>query len=179
MAGAMERGVAGYLVRAATRRDADAFLGLVDDLARFEKLPPPDAEARRRLVEDAFGPEPKYELFVGHPADSTEPVAYAVVLETYSSFLAQPTLYLEDVFVAPEHRGKGLGLAMLGHLARLAVERGYGRLEGIVLGWNTPARRFYKKTGARELDDWVFFRYDDKALAEIARTHPSVRPARQ
>jgi len=157
-------------IRAARREDGAGFLRLVDELARFERLEPPGAQARKRLLDDAFGPRPAFELFVAEA--SGELVAYAIVLRTYSSFLARPTLFLEDLYVVPDHRGTGLAHAMMRHLADLALARGWGRLEGLVLGWNDRARRFYAKTGAKELDEWKVFRYDETALRALAGANP-------
>jgi GNAT superfamily N-acetyltransferase len=151
------------VIRRATPADGPAFLRLVRELAEFEKLDPPTPDAQARLLADAFGARARFELHVAEAEG--EVVAYAITFETYSSFLAKPTLYLEDLYVTPAHRGKGVSHAMMRRLAALAAERGCGRLEGVVLAWNARARRFYAKTGARELGDWIFFRYD---LADLA-----------
>ncbi|HWG89644.1 MAG TPA: GNAT family N-acetyltransferase [Candidatus Thermoplasmatota archaeon] len=153
-------------IRFARPEDGPGYLRLVRELAEFEKLDPPSPEAERRLLEDAFGKDPKYELLVA--LAGREVVAYAIVLRTYSSFLAKPTLYLEDLYLSPGHRGSGLAERMMGTLAQLALDRGWGRLEGIVLTWNDRARRFYERTGAKELRDWYFFRYDEAALEALA-----------
>ncbi|HVL48028.1 MAG TPA: GNAT family N-acetyltransferase [Candidatus Thermoplasmatota archaeon] len=154
------------VVRRATRSDADAFLRLVDALARYEKLDPPGPEARARLVEDAFGPRPRFALLVAERAGAI--IGYAILVETYSSFLARPTLYLEDVFVAPEARNKGAGRALVAACAKEALARGCHRLEGVVLDWNEPARGFYAATGGAVLDDWRLLRYDRAALERLA-----------
>lgn len=165
-----------YRIRAARTGDGPEFLRLVEELARFEHLDPPDEHGQRRLLRDAFGAQPAYELLVAEPRDGTGLVGYGVVLRTYSSFLGRPTLYLEDLYLSPDHRRRGLGRMFLHHLAALAIERGWGRLEGVVLAWNEGARRFYADTGARELDDWVFFRYDEAALRRLA--HGYLNPTR-
>lgn len=156
----------GYQIQFAEPPHGPGFLRLVRELAEFEKLAPPSPEAEARLLQDAFGPDPRYELLVA--LHGGEVVAYAIVLRTYSSFLAKPTLYLEDIYLAPGHRGTGLAERMMGTLARLALSRGWGRLEGIVLTWNERARRFYARTGAKELKEWYFFRYDEEALAALS-----------
>lgn len=163
---------ADYTIRRATRDDAEGFLRLVDELAEFERLDPPDEAARRRLVEDAFGPRPRIEVYIAHVDGGENPVAYAIVLETYSSFLARPTLYLEDIYLTPDHRGTGLGDDFLRFLARRAIDADCGRIEGIVLGWNERARAFYRRHGVQEMDDWVFFRFDRDALEGIAVSSP-------
>jgi GNAT superfamily N-acetyltransferase len=158
-----------YTIREAGAKDSHAFLDLVAELARFEKLPPPDEDARDRLVRDAFGPTPKFDLYVAEESTSKTVVAYGIILWTYSSFLAKPTMYIEDIYVTPKHRVKGLGTRFLRHLAAIAHDKGCGRIEGIVLDWNAEARKFYKRTGAREMKDWILFRYDEAALNTLAQ----------
>jgi GNAT superfamily N-acetyltransferase len=153
-------------VRRAARGDAETFLGLVRDLADYERLAPPDAEACARLVEVAFGERPRFEAYLAE-LDS-EVVGYAIVFETYSSFLARPTLYLEDLFVRPEARRQGAGIALLRYLAREAVRRGCGRMEWVVLDWNELAQGVYQRAGADMLDDWRICRLTGEALRQLA-----------
>jgi GNAT superfamily N-acetyltransferase len=155
------------IIRVASAADGPAFIGLVRGLAEFESLEPPDEAAAARLLEHAFGPRPRYELRVVELAG--ELVAYAAFFETYSTFRASPSLFLEDLFVRPEARGRGIGKALLGHLARLAVERGCGRFEWSVLDWNEGAQRFYRSLGARILQQWHLCRVDGDALLSLAR----------
>jgi GNAT superfamily N-acetyltransferase len=140
------------LVRPARPEDGPAYVGLVRALADFEKLPGPTAEAARRLVEDAFGPRPRYTLTVAEI--SAEMVAYAVTFDTYSTFRALPTLFLEDLFVHPRARRRGVGKALLAHLRTHAERNGYGRFEWNVLDWNVEAQQFYRELGAEMLDAW-------------------------
>lgn len=155
-------------MRPARRPDGEEFLRLVEELAVFEKLAPPTAEGRARLLADGFDAR-RFELFVADdPARAGRLAGYAIVLWTYSSFLGKPTLYLEDLYFSPEHRGSGLAQEALRFLSALALERGAGRIEGVVLGWNERARRFYARTGAKEMGDWIFFRYDEAALGKLA-----------
>jgi len=161
-----------YVLRRARPQDGAEFVRLVDELAAFERLDPPTASAKRRLVRDAFGRAPRFELFVASRRGRQGLVAYAIVLWTYSSFLARPTLYLEDIYLSPDHRGTGLARSFLSYLARVALRRKGGRIEGVVLGWNQRARRFYRSTGAKELADWRFFRYDERALQTLAQANP-------
>jgi GNAT superfamily N-acetyltransferase len=140
-------------IRPYARRDAKAFVSLVRALARYEKLPPPTPAAGRRLVAD-IGRRIRVMLA---EVDGV-PVAYAIYLFTYSSFLARPTLYLEDLFVLPEHRRHGIGAAFFAALLREAKREKCGRMEWVVLDWNTPAHRFYRKIGAKPLDDWITYR---------------------
>jgi GNAT superfamily N-acetyltransferase len=145
-------------IRRAVPADADAFVSLVDALARFEKLPPPDAAARARLVEHAFGDAPRFELWVAELAGAV--VAYAVTFETYSTFRALPTLFLEDLFVHPDARRRGVATAMLATLRAHAEARGCGRFEWTVLDWNEGAQALYRGIGAELLDDWRVCRVD-------------------
>ena len=153
-------------VRKARHEDAPRVLELVDALADYERLPRPDAGARERLLRDGFGPSPRFDLLVGERDGA--PVGYALFFETYSSFLARPTLYLEDLFVLPAWRGHGVGRRLLGHLAAIAIERGCGRMEWCVLDWNESAIGFYRRLGARVLDDWRICRLTGDALSRAA-----------
>ncbi len=140
----------------AERKDADALLSLIDALADFEKLQKPTGEARTRLIEHGFGKVPKFETWLVKVQGRA--VAYALTFETYSSFLALPTLYLEDIFVLPEFRNRKIGYALFSHLVAEAERRGCGRMEWAVLDWNVNAIRFYERLGARWLHDWKVFR---------------------
>ena len=151
-------------VRPANREDAATITRLVIALAEFEKLPPPDGEARARLIRDTFGPRPRIQAYLAEIGG--EAVGYAFVFETYSSFLALPTLYLEDLFVLPQHRGEGAGYALFTYCAQEAIRRGCGRLDWAVLDWNTHAIHFYERLGARYLDDWRLYRLEGEALAK-------------
>jgi GNAT superfamily N-acetyltransferase len=146
------------VVRRAERADAPALLRLIIALAEFEKLTPPDAAAQARLIEDGFGARPRFEAWLGFDGSQSEPVGYAFIFETYSSFLARPTLFLEDLFVLPAFRGRGIGLALLRHCIGLAQERCCGRMEWICLDWNTKAQTFYESIGARRLSEWLLYR---------------------
>lgn len=143
-------------IRQATAADADSFLLLIDALADYEMLARPSTEARLRLLRDGFGDAPRYEAYLA--CVGGRPVAYAIVYETYSSFLALPTLYLEDIFVLPEFRKQGTGLALFLHCARIARDRGCGRMDWTVLHWNDLAKSFYRRLGAEHLEEWQLFR---------------------
>ena len=155
-------------VRRATRADADDFLALVAALAHYEKLEPPAEAACARLIEDAWGARPRIDVWLA-THDGTA-IGYAITCESYSSFLARPTLYLEDLFVAEHARKSGAGRALVSALAKEAIARGCHRLEGVVLGWNELAQGFYAKTGAKVLDDWWLLRYDRASLEALAHT---------
>lgn len=160
--------ISGVRLRRAEHSDSAVLLGLIRSLAEFEKLPPPDAEAEQRLIEDAFGRNPRFEAWLAM-ADDGKAAGYAIVFETYSTFLARPTLFLEDLFVLPEFRGRGIGTAILRHFISLASKRGCGRMEWTCLDWNTSAQGFYEKLGARRLSEWMTYRLNRE---EINRSWP-------
>lgn len=149
--------------------DVAAFLDLVDGLADYEKLPRPDAAARERLAADALTDPPRFHVLLAELDGRL--VGYAFYFFTYSSFLAAPTLYLEDIFVLPDARGQGAGIGLFRACARQAVERSCGRMDWQVLSWNEPSIRFYERLGARHLDTWLPFRLERAALAEVAERH--------
>ena len=152
-------------LRRAERMDADAFLTLVTALAEFEKLPPPDAVARERLIRDAFADPPLFEIWLAFVDDGKQPVGYAVFLATYSTFLALPSLYIEDVFVLAEHRKRGVGGALLRKAVELADERGCGRVEWTALDWNVNARQVYEeRLGAQHMSEWCLYRMTQDAM---------------
>ncbi len=143
-------------IRPLRRSDGPAFLKLIDALADFEHLRRPDRAARRRLLRDAFGRRRKFDAFLLH-ADRT-PVGYAILFETYSSFLARPTLFLEDIFILPACRSRGYGRRLFMHCLKQAQRRGCGRMEWIVLDWNKGAMRFYERLGAHAMKEWRLYR---------------------
>lgn len=143
-------------VRRARADEASILLELIRGLAEYEKLAPPDDAAQQRLVRDIFGDRPRLDAFLAY--DGGAPAGYALVLETYSSFLAMPTLYLEDIFVLPRYRGRKVGSALFRAMVKEARDRGCGRMEWVVLDWNTSAREFYDRYGAERLSDWITMR---------------------
>ena len=143
-------------LRRAQASDAEVLLDLIRALADYEKLPPPDAAACQRLIRDIFGDRPRLDAFLAF-VDGV-PAGYALVLETYSSFLALPTLYLEDIFVLTEYRGQSVGSALFRAMVAEAERRGCGRMEWTVLDWNRLALDFYSRFGARHLSDWYTLR---------------------
>lgn len=140
-------------IRPYARGDAKVLTSLIRALARYEKLKPPDAAASRRLIADIGG---RIRVLMAEVDGVC--VGYAIYLFTYSSFLARPTLYLEDIFVLPEHRRIGIGGRFFEALLREARREKCGRMEWVVLDWNAPAHRFYRKLGAKPLDDWNTYR---------------------
>ncbi len=144
------------VIRPAIRSDSEILLHLIDALADYEKLPKPDAAARERLLRDAFSERKRIEVFLAEVEG--KPVAYAIVFETYSSFLALPTLYLEDIFVLSEYRGRRVGHHLFVYCVNEAYQRGCGRMEWAVLDWNQLAIDFYEGAGARQLKGWLYYR---------------------
>jgi GNAT superfamily N-acetyltransferase len=140
---------------------------LIVALAQFEKLTPPDEAAQRRLIEHGFGPQARYEAWLAFWDGSAEPVGYALFFETYSSFEAAPTLYLEDVFVQPDFRGRGVGSALLRHCIQIAYDRRCARMEWSCLDWNTRAQAAYEKLGARRLSEWILYRLRREGMAVL------------
>ncbi|MEK7685874.1 MAG: GNAT family N-acetyltransferase [Verrucomicrobiota bacterium] len=154
-------------LRRAERAEAPALLRLIVALAEFEKLPPPDADAQRRLIEDGFGARPRFEAWLAFCEGVGDPVGYAFFFEMYSSFLARPTLFLEDVFVLPAYRQRGIGGALLQQCIRIAHERGCGRMEWACLDWNTKAQEVYQKLGARQLSEWYSYRLTREGMEKV------------
>lgn len=131
------------------------FLSLIDKLAEYEKLAPPTAEAKARLRKDCLSTTPKFSAFLSQFEGRY--VGYITYYFTYSSFLALPTLFIEDIFVLEEYRGRGVGKKMFSFLKQVAKREGCGRIEFTVLKWNRSAQEFYEKNGAKRLD-WHLYR---------------------
>jgi GNAT superfamily N-acetyltransferase len=155
-------------IRRATPEDGQGLLQLIEKLAEYERLDPPDAGARSRLLRDIFSTPPRIEPYLAL-LDGT-PAGYALVFETYSSFLALPTLYLEDLFILPEHRRRGIGMRLFAALLEEAHRRGCGRMEWSVLDWNRLAIDFYEKIGARHMAEWKLFRIARGDMEKLAGT---------
>lgn len=153
-------------VRRAERKDAETLIALIRALAEYESLPPPDDTARERLIAHGFGEQPRFDTYLAEI--DGDPIGYAIVFETYSTFLARPTLFLEDLFVRPEARRRGAGAALLRALAAEAVRRDCGRMEWMVLDWNELAQGFYRRAGASQMEEWRLCRLTGDALARLA-----------
>jgi len=155
------------VVRRGTVRDAAVIAALVRGLARYERLERECRVTVAAIRRHGFGRRPFFETLVCRRAG--RPVGFALYFFTYSTFLARPTLYLEDLFVLPEARGLGAGRALLRALARVAARRGCGRMEWTVLDWNTPSIRFYRRLGARLRREWILTRLTGAPLRRLAR----------
>ncbi len=143
-------------IRKATRKDSAPFLELIDALADFEHLKRPTRAARSRLIRDAFGTRRRFDAYLAL-IDGVA-AGYAIIFETYSSFLARPTLYLEDIFVLPRYRRHRIGHKLFRKCLEEARRRRCGRMEWVVLDWNKGALRFYKRLGARFMKEWLLYR---------------------
>jgi GNAT superfamily N-acetyltransferase len=137
-------------------QDFPAFVALLNALADYEKLPRPDDDARQRLFSDALGERPRFSAALAWDGDRA--VGYAIWFETYSSFLARPTMHLEDLFVLEECRGQGIGTSLFSFVEELGRNSGCGRMEWQVLDWNTTAQDFYRKHEATPMNEWMLFR---------------------
>ena len=155
-----------FAIRAATEHDVPLILQFIRDLAEYERLSHKVIATEEKLRASLFG-NPRYaEVIIGEEDGAA--AGFALFFHNYSTFLAQPGIYLEDLFVKPEARGRGYGKAILARLAQIAVARGCGRVEWAVLDWNAPSIAFYKALGAEPMDDWTVFRLTGGALAALA-----------
>ena len=154
-----------FQIRPATVADVPTVLGLIRELAEYERLLHEVVATDEMLIQALFGPRPVVECAIA--IVDGQPAGFALFFHNFSTFLARPGLYLEDLYVRPDHRGQGVGEALLRHLARLAVERGCGRMEWAVLDWNKRAIEFYERMGARGVKEWTIFRVTGEALARL------------
>jgi GNAT superfamily N-acetyltransferase len=156
----------GLTITIATEGDAPHILTFIKALAEYERLADSVVATEEGLRATLFGPRPYAECVIARW--NGEPAGFALFFHNYSTFLGRPGVYLEDLFVKPEFRGKSVGRSLLQYLAKVAVERNCGRLEWSVLDWNASAIGFYKSLGAEPLEDWTIFRVKGEALARLA-----------
>jgi GNAT superfamily N-acetyltransferase len=154
------------MIRPATTDDLPVIAGLIRELAAYERLAHEVVLDEEELRAHLFGERPYAEVMLAEDASAV--VGFALFFHNFSTFLGKPGIYLEDLFVRAEHRGAGHGKALLAHVARLAVERGCGRLEWSVLDWNEPSIAFYRSLGARPMDEWTMYRLAGGALRDLA-----------
>ena len=171
-----------FRIESARERDVPLILQLIKGLADYEKLAHEVIATEESLRETLFGPNPAAEVVLAYVASgpstgsgriSDEAVGFALFFHNYSTFLGKRGLYLEDLFVVPEWRGRGAGRALLTHLAKIAAERSCGRFEWAVLDWNEPAINFYKGLGAQPMHEWTVFRVAGEALPALAQQSPT------
>ena len=158
--------VPGLVLRMAEAADAELILELVRELAEYERLSHAVTTDAARLRDALFGARPAAEVVIAEYEGA--PAGFALFFMNFSTFVGRPGIYLEDLFVRPAFRRKGVGKILLARLAELAAERGCGRLEWSVLDWNEPAIRFYRELGAEPMDEWTVFRMSGDAIARLA-----------
>ncbi len=152
-------------IRPAVEADVERILGFIRELARYERLEHEVVATAANLSEALFGARRHAEVVLA--CEAGEPVGFALFFHNFSTFKGQPGIYLEDLYVQPHMRGRGIGRRLLQHLARLAVERRCARLEWAVLEWNTPSIAFYRSLGAQPMQDWRIFRLSGEALEQL------------
>ena len=157
-----------FQIRPAHVEDVPVILQLIRDLATYERAPNEVTATEEQLVDVLFGERPAAEVLLAFEGKS--PVGFAVFFHNFSTWLGRPGLYLEDLFVKPEKRGKGYGRALLVDLAKIALDRGCGRMEWAVLDWNNPAIKFYRSLGAKPMEEWRIFRLTRDGIAELAKS---------
>ncbi len=157
-----------FEIRPARVKDVPLILELIRDLATYERAPKEVTATEEQLVDVLFGKKPVAEVLLAIEGQS--PVGFAVFFYNFSTWLGRPGLYLEDLFVKPENRGKGYGRALLIELAKIARDRGCGRMEWAVLDWNEPAIKFYRGLGAKPMEEWTVFRLTRDGIARLADT---------
>ena len=155
-------------IRPARVEDVPIILQLIRDLATYERAPDEVVATEEQLIEVLFGERPVAEVLLAFEGES--PVGFAVYFYSFSTWLARPGLYLEDLFVKPEKRGKGYGRALLVELAKIARDRGCGRMEWAVLNWNESAIKFYRTLGAKPMNEWTVFRLTREEIAKLANS---------
>jgi len=162
-----------FEIRPARAEDVPLILELIRDLATYERAPNEVTATEEQLVDVLFGQKPVAEVLLAFEGKS--PIGFAVFFHNFSTWLGRPGLYLEDLFVKPEKRGKGYGRALLVDLAKIARDRACGRMEWAVLNWNEPAIKFYRALGAEPLDEWTVFRLTREGIAELAKSESIVK----
>jgi GNAT superfamily N-acetyltransferase len=161
-----------FQIRPARVEDVPIILELIHDLATYERAPTEVTATEEDLVEVLFGEKPAAEVLLAF--ENETPAGFAVFFHNFSTWLGRRGLYLEDLFVKPEKRGKGYGRALLVDLAKIALERGCGRMEWAVLDWNEPAIKFYRALGAEPMDEWTVFRLTRDGIARLAQSESTL-----
>src|SRR5437016_2255119 len=155
-------------IRSASVEDVPIILQLIRDLATYERAPHEVTATEEQLIDVLFGQRPSAEVLLAF--EGKAPVGFAVFFHNFSTWLGRPGLYLEDLFIKPEKRERGYGRALLVDLAKIALDRGCGRMEWAVLDWNEPAIKFYRSLGARPMEEWTVFRLTRDGIAKLAQS---------
>jgi GNAT superfamily N-acetyltransferase len=155
-----------FHIKPASASDVPLIRQLISELAEYEKLSHAMQATEERLATELFGPRPAAEVLLAYAG--AEPAGFALYFQNFSTFVGKPGLYLEDLFVRPAWRGRGLGRLLLTRLAEIAVERDYGRMEWTVIDWNESAIGFYRRLGARTMDEWILCRLTGDELRQLA-----------
>ncbi|HXZ28917.1 MAG TPA: GNAT family N-acetyltransferase [Terriglobales bacterium] len=163
----MKPGTSMLTIRPATAADVSLILAFIRELAAYEREPDAVAATEADLLRDGFGPRPEFRVLLAEW--DAQPAGFALFFHNYSTWQGRPGLYLEDLFVRPQFRGKGIGKALLVRLAQIARQENCGRLAWEVLDWNTPSIEFYKSLGAETLREWLIMRVQGEALDRLAR----------
>src|SRR5947199_7060545 len=161
-------------IRSASVEDVPIILQLIRDLATYERAPHEVTATEEQLIDVLFGQRPSAEVLLAFEGKS--PVGFAVYFYNFSTWLGRPGLYLEDLFVKPEKRGRGYGRALLVELAKIARDRACGRMEWAVLNWNKPAIKFYRSLGAKPMNEWTVFRLTGQEIDELAKSTDTADP---
>ena len=162
------KALSNFTIQNATEDDIPTILHLIRELAAYERAPDEAVATEEGLREVLFGERPAAEVLIAWEGEMA--VGFAVFFHNFSTWLGRPGLYLEDLFVRPEDRGKGYGRALLVRLAQIAQERGCGRMEWAVLDWNESAIKFYRKLGAAPMEEWTVFRLTSDGIASLAES---------
>ena len=165
MSNIIETKVSNFKIRFAEEEDTKLILDFIKELANYEKLLN-EVVATEEILFNSLFVQKKAEVIIGEY--DGKPAGFALFFHNFSTFLGRPGIYLEDLYIKPERRGKGLGKIMLSFLGKLAVERNCGRLERWYIDWNEPSIKFYKEMGAKPMDEWTVYRVDDLALRDLA-----------
>ena len=155
-------------IRPAVPADVPLILEFIRDLATYERAPEQAVARPEDLLRDGWGPEPKFRVVIAEWAG--QPAGFALFFYNYSTWQGRPGLYLEDLFVRPAFRGRGIGKGLLVHLAKIAIKENCGRFQWAVLDWNQPSIDFYEALGAKKLSEWLIMRVDGEALEKLAET---------
>ncbi len=166
-------------LRRAEKEDAPAVFELLAELSHFEHLEAPNAAAKARLLEDGWGNRPRFDAFLAFVPESVAPAGFCIVFETYSTFLARPRLFVEDLYVRPDFRGRGVGKALISLCLQEGVKRGCWRVECMGLDWNENARDIYEKLGAKPLHEWFLFRFERPIIENLTGIGPKRRHGRR